>query len=112
MARKAELLPVPYFHVVFTMPYELNPIASYNPEVIYNLLFKSAWATVETLGLDKKRLNGKTGMLGFLHTWGKMHCLIYGILLKRAIYFPTESCPNYLENCLSADCRRQIQITS
>lgn len=85
MARKAELLPVPYFHVVFTMPHELNPIASYNPEVIYNLLFKSAWATVETLGLDKKRLNGKIGMLGFLHTWGQnlsqhihLHCLIPG----------------------------------
>lgn len=83
--RKAELLPVPYFHVVFTLPHELNPIASYNPAVIYNLLFKAAWATVETLGRDKNRLNGKTGMLGFLHTWGQnlsqhihLHCMIPG----------------------------------
>jgi len=39
--RKAELLPVPYFHVVFTLPHELNPLASYNPALIYNLLFKT-----------------------------------------------------------------------
>lgn len=84
-ARKEELLPVPYFHVVFTLPHELNPIASYNPIVIYNLLFKAAWATVETLGRDKKRLNGRTGMLAFLHTWGQnlsqhihLHCMIPG----------------------------------
>lgn len=83
--RKSELLPVPYFHVVFTLPHELNPIASYNPEAIYNLLFKAAWATVDTLGRDKKRLNGKTGMLAFLHTWGQnlsqhihLHCMIPG----------------------------------
>lgn len=87
--RKAELLPVPYFHVVFTLPHELNPIASYNPVAIYNLLFKAAWATVETLGRDKNRLNGKTGMLGFLHTWGQnlsqhihLHCMIPGGALR------------------------------
>jgi Putative transposase/Transposase zinc-binding domain len=81
--RKAELLPVPYFHVVFTLPHELNPIASYNPVVIYNLLFKAAWATLDTLGRDKKRLNGIMGMMAFLHTWGQnlsqhihLHCLI------------------------------------
>jgi hypothetical protein len=82
-SRKAELLPVPYFHVVFTLPHELNPIASYNPVVIYNLLFKVAWATLDTLGRDKKRLNGTMGMMAFLHTWGQtlsqhihLHCLI------------------------------------
>ena len=81
-ARKAELLPVPYFHVVFTLPHELNAIASYNPVLIYNLLFQSAWATVNTLGHDKKRLNGQMGMLAFLHTWGQnlsqhihLHCM-------------------------------------
>jgi Transposase zinc-binding domain len=68
--RKAELLPVPYFHVVFTLPHELNLIASYNPVLIDTLLFQSAWATIETLGRDKKRLNGKMGMLAFLHPWG------------------------------------------
>lgn len=84
-ARKAELLPVPYFHVVFTLPHELNSLASYNPVVIYNLFFRAVWATVETLGRDKNRLNGKTGMLAFLHTWGQnlsqhihLHCMIPG----------------------------------
>jgi hypothetical protein len=81
--RKSELLPTPYFHVVFTLPHELNPIASYNPEIIYNLLFKAAWNTINTLGHDKKRLNGQMGMTAFLHTWGQnisqhihLHCMI------------------------------------
>lgn len=81
--RKAELLPVPYFHVVFTLPHELNPIASYNPKTIYNLLFKAAWATIDTLGHDKKRLNGQMGMTAFLHTWNQqinqhihLHCMV------------------------------------
>ncbi|NDH09882.1 MAG: IS91 family transposase [Gammaproteobacteria bacterium] len=89
-ARQSELLPVPYYHVVFTLPHELNPVASYHPEIIYQLLFKAAWATIETLGYDKKRLNGKMGMLGFLHTWGQnlnqhihLHCMIPGGALSQ-----------------------------
>jgi hypothetical protein len=81
--RKAELLPVPYFHVVFTLPHELNPLASYNPALIYNLLFKAAWATVNTLGHDKKRLDAQMGMTAFLHTWNQklsqhihLHCMV------------------------------------
>lgn len=81
--RKAELLPVPYFHVVFTLPHELNPLASYNPAAIYNLLFKAAWATVNTLGHDKKRLDAQMGMVAFLHTWDQklnqhihLHCML------------------------------------
>jgi len=83
--RKKELLPVNYFHVVFTLPHELNPIASYNPSIIYNLLFKAAWSTINTLGQDKKRLAGLMGMLSFLHTWSQnlgqhihLHCIIPG----------------------------------
>lgn len=81
--RRAELLPVPYFHVVFTLPHELNQLASYNPAVIYNLLFKAAWATVNTLGHDKKRLEAQMGMTAFLHTWNQklsqhihLHCMV------------------------------------
>lgn len=81
--RKAELLPVPYFHVVFTLPHELNQLASYNPALIYNLLFKAAWATVNTLGHDKKRLDAQMGMVAFLHTWNQkisqhihLHCMV------------------------------------
>jgi hypothetical protein len=89
-ARQSELLPVPYYHVVFTLSHELNPVASYHPEIIYQLLFKAAWATIETLGYDKRRLNGKMGMFGFLHTWGQnlnqhihLHCMIPGGALSQ-----------------------------
>ena len=84
-ARQAELLPVEYFHVVFTIPHELNFIVGYNQALIYNILFKSAWATIKTLGLDKKRLGGIMSMLAALHTWGQnllqhvhLHCIIPG----------------------------------
>ena len=83
--RVAELLPVQYFHVVFTLPHELNYLADYNASVIYNLLFKATWRTINTLGQDSKRLGGTMGMLGFLHTWGQnlshhihLHCMIPG----------------------------------
>jgi hypothetical protein len=84
-ARQAELLPVEYFHVVFTIPHELNVIAGYNQELIYNILFKAAWVTIKTLGLDKKRLGGLMSMLAALHTWGQnllqhihLHCIVPG----------------------------------
>lgn len=83
--RKAELLPTHYFHVVFTLPHELNPVTSYNQSAIYNMLFKAAWLTIDTFGKDANRLAGQTGMLAFLHTWGQnlsqhihLHCMIPG----------------------------------
>jgi hypothetical protein len=69
-ARESELLPVPYFHVVFTLPHELNNLALYNKRVLYNLLFESGWETLKTLGANPNRLNGEMGMLSILHTWG------------------------------------------
>ena len=84
-SRKSELLPVGYFHVVFTIPHELNGIASYNQLLIYNLLFKAAWIAVCTLGKKSKEFGGLMGMLAFLHTWGQnlsqhihLHCMIPG----------------------------------
>lgn len=84
-ARSAELLPVEYFHVVFTIPHDLNLLAGYNQVQIYNILFKSAWVAIETLGRDKKILGGLMGMLAALHTWGQnlmqhihLHCIIPG----------------------------------
>ena len=84
-SRKSELLPVGYFHVVFTIPHELNGIASYNQSLIYNLLFKAAWIAVCTLGKNSKAFGGLMGMLTFLHTWGQnlsqhihLHCMIPG----------------------------------
>lgn len=85
VSRKSELLPVGYFHVVFTIPHELNGIASYNQSLIYNLLFKAAWIAVCTLGKNRKEFGGLMGMLAFLHTWGQslsqhihLHCMIPG----------------------------------
>jgi len=79
------ILPVPYFHVVFTLPHELNGWAQLHPDVIYRLLFKAVWATLKTFGEDSKRLNGKLGMTAVLHTWSQnmgrhihLHCLIPG----------------------------------
>lgn len=69
--RRKELLPVPYFHVVFTLPHELNALVLYNKSALYSLLFKSVWETVNTLGKDPKRLNGLMGMIAILHTWGQ-----------------------------------------
>lgn len=83
--RKSELLPTHYFHVVFTLPHEINHIAAYNQSVIYNLLFKAAWLTIDVFGKDENRLAGQMGMLAFLHTWGQnlsqhihLHCMIPG----------------------------------
>lgn len=88
-ARQAELLPVEYFHVVFTIPHELNAIAGCNQTIIYNILFKSAWKTIATLGKDEDRLGGLMGMLAALHTWGQnlyqhihLHCIVPGGALR------------------------------
>ena len=69
-ARKAELLEVPYFHVVFTLPPKLGAIAYHNKAVIYDLLFKASSETLLTIAADPKRLGVKIGFTSVLHTWG------------------------------------------
>ena len=69
-AREAELLPVPYFHVVYTLPAALRHIAYQNKAVIYDLLFKASAETTLTIAADPKHLGAKIGMLSVLHTWG------------------------------------------
>ena len=69
-ARKAELLEVPYFHVVFTLPPKIGAIAYHNKAVIYDLLFKASAETLLTIAADPKRLGGKIGFTSVLHTWG------------------------------------------
>src|SRR5438034_1947430 len=68
--REAELLPVPYFHVVFTLPAAIRDIAYQNKAVIYDLLFKAASETVLTIAADPKRLGATIGITAVLHTWG------------------------------------------
>src|ERR1700674_4275975 len=68
--RQAELLPVPYYHVVFTLPAPLRDIAYQNKAVIYDLLFKASVETVLTIAADPKHLGARIGITAVLHTWG------------------------------------------
>jgi Putative transposase/Transposase zinc-binding domain len=69
-AREAELLPVPYFHLVFTLPAALADIAYQNKAVIYDLLFKASSETLLTIAADPKHLGARIGVTAVLHTWG------------------------------------------
>lgn len=84
-ARKAELLPLPYFHVVFTLPGELGTIAYQNKAKVYGLLFSAAAETLTTIAADPKHLGAQIGVTGVLHTWGQtldhhphVHCIVPG----------------------------------
>ena len=69
-AREAELLPVPYYHVVFTLPAAIADIAYQNKKVIYNILFKASAETLVTIAADPKHLGARVGVTSVLHTWG------------------------------------------
>jgi Putative transposase len=68
--REAELLPVPYYHLVFTLPAQIADIAYQNKAVIYDLLFKASSETMLTIAADPKHLGARIGILSVLHTWG------------------------------------------
>jgi hypothetical protein len=69
-AREADLLPVPYYHVVFTLPAAIADIAYQNKAVIYDLLFKASAETLTTIAADPKHLGARIGITSVLHTWG------------------------------------------
>ena len=69
-AREAELLPVPYFHVVYTLPGAIRDIAYQNKAVIYDLLFKAAAEATLTIAADPKRLGARIAITAVLHSWG------------------------------------------
>lgn len=82
---QADLLPVPYFHVVFTLPHELSALALGNREFLYRLLFDSAKETLLEVAADPKHLGARIGVLMVLHTWGQklehhphVHCVVPG----------------------------------
>jgi len=84
-ARGEDLLPIEYFHVVFTIPSELNYIVSMNRKVMYDLLFRSVSETLMKLAFDPKHLGAKIGVISILHTWGQnlmdhphIHCIVTG----------------------------------
>jgi len=69
--RRAELLDVPYFHVVFTVPDEIAVIAFQNQVVVYDILFRAAAETLHTIAADPRHLGAEAGFLAVLHTWGQ-----------------------------------------
>ncbi len=83
--RRSDILPVRYYHLVFTLPHTLNGWVQLHPEVIHRLLFASVWATLKAFSRDPKYLGGEMGMTAVLHTWGQnlsqhvhLHCLVPG----------------------------------
>lgn len=73
--REEELLPISYFHVVFTLPSELHGLCLRNPKFMYDLLFESAWYVINTFGRDPKWLGAKSAATMILHSWGQNLCL-------------------------------------
>lgn len=81
--RKRDLLPVPYFHLVFTVPDTLNALFMHQPVLMYNLLFRTSWETISQFSFTKR--SSETGMFSILHTWGQnlslhphVHCVVPG----------------------------------
>jgi hypothetical protein len=84
-ARQDELLPVPYFHVVFTLPAEVAAIAFQNKAVVYAILFRTVAETLRTIAADSKHLGAGIGLVAVLHSWGQslhyhphLHCIVPG----------------------------------
>jgi len=106
-ARRAELLPVPYFHLVFTLPHELNPLAQGNPRALYGLLFAAVSKTLVEFGANPRWLGGQIAASLLLHTWSQtlihhihLHCLVAGGALaedghwispRRGFLFPIQA---------------------
>ena len=84
-AEQALLLPIPYFHVVFTLPHQLNPLIRVNQRPLYDLLFQTAAQTLPAFARDPKHLGAEIGITAVLHTWGQtltehvhVHCVVTG----------------------------------
>jgi hypothetical protein len=120
-ARNAELLPIEYFHIVFTLPHELNPLAQGNPRLIYDLLFQAAAQTLQAFGRDPKWLGGELGFTMVLHTWGQnlgqhihVHCVVTGGALspdgerwipsKKGFLFPVRALSRVFRGSISISC--------
>src|SRR5690242_5215145 len=83
--RQSELLPVPYFHVVFTVPAPIAEIALHNKAVVYGILFTAAAETLRVIAADPRHLGAEIGLVAVLHTWGQtlhhhphVHCVVPG----------------------------------
>jgi len=119
------VLPVTYYHRVFTLPHTLNGWIELHPEVIYRLLFQCVWETLDHFGQDPKRLQGTLGMTAVLHTWGQnlsrhvhLHCLIPGGALTEAgdwnpaksnDLFPVKALSRYFRGRMVSQLRQSVQ---
>ncbi len=97
-ARCRDLLPVPYFHVVFTLPHELSRLTLWNKRFVYGPLFRVVSSTLKTFGRDPKHLGAELGFLAILHTWGQrlglhphLHCVVPGGGLRDGQWIPARS---------------------
>jgi transposase-like zinc-binding protein/putative transposase len=121
--RQAELLPVPYFHLVFTLPAPISEIAFQNKAVVYAILFKAAAGAMTTLAANPGRLGARIGGLAILHTWGQalthhphVHCVVLGGGLypmgrdgsqqSPASFSPSNRSHVCFGGCFSNGCRR------
>ena len=89
-AERTQLLPVPYFHVVFTLPHRLNPLLRVNPALLYGLLFQSTAETLQQFAADPDWLGGQVGITAVLHTWGQtmgFHVHLHGVLTGGGLGF-------------------------
>ena len=87
-ARRVELLPVPYFHLVFTLPHELNALAQGNPRALYAMLFAAASETLVEFGRNPRWLGGEIAATLVLHTWGQtlsQHLHVHGLVAAGAL---------------------------
>lgn len=126
---------VPYFHIVFTLPHELNVLAKQQPKAVYNALFRASWQTLQQFALDPKHLGAKTGMTAVLHTWGQqlalhphLHCIVPGggidpkgnwvlplksrkkARRKVKYLFPTKAMGNVYRAKFMVELRKELQI--
>lgn len=109
LKQTANVLPVTYYHLVFTLPHQLNPWIAVYPKLIYGLLFAAVWQTLKTFGQDPNRLDGQLGATLVLHTWGQqlwrhvhLHCLVPGGALgKDDHWHPAKSTYLFPQRALS-----------
>jgi len=92
--RKADVVDAPYFHVVFTLPEELNPLIYANKKLLYDLMYQTSADTLKTLAADPKYLNASIGFMSILHTWSQtlsfhphIHCIVLGGGLTKDLKF-------------------------
>jgi hypothetical protein len=107
-AQQSLLLPIEYFHVVFTVPHALNALVRVNPRRLYGLLFRAAAATLQCFGRDPRHLGAELGVTAVLHTWGQnlsqhihLHCVVTGgglstdgqrwVCARRGFLFPVRA---------------------